>query len=774
MEDVISHRIIGTSPRRFDAAQKAAGGTLYTADMKFPNLLHMKVLRSPHAHARICDIDVRKAKQMPGVLLAASGADMPGPFGVAIADQYPLAREKTRYAGEPVAVVVADTEEHAELALEAIRVTYEPLPFVLEPWQAFGTDAPVLHEKLMEYKAAPYVFRKGRNIFQHFKVRKGEARAALAGADCVVEGEFYYPPFVHNPLEPHCAVALYSRDGSMTMYATTQAPFIVQTTISELLEIPLHKIKVTAAMLGGGFGGKSDVTIEPLVACTARLVPDRYVRLLLTREEMFCGVTHGRNACCRYKMGFDKNGKLLAIHGESALGAGGNADYAVNIVTGMGLAGSGPYKTENLSLDVYGVYTNAPPTGAARGYGHPEVHLAVESLMDIAAEKLGIRPDKLREINLLQAGDVNGIGQTMREDSGNVAKCERVLREKLFDSPKPSAGPNQAIGRGMAAYMKTPCMPSNAQSGAFIKLNADGSITVSVGAVDMGQGLHTTMAQIAAEALDLPLEKVGVNFIVDTLISPYDWQTVASRTTWGSGNAVLLAAQDLRQQLREQAALAFGVNSEQVEITCGEVKCKGKTMDWGQFATGLRSADGSALTRPVMGHGYFVPSGLQNPDAETGQGNAAADWTFGCAGAEVAVDTRTGEITVLRLINVIDAGTIINPHNAREQVIGGMIMAAGTALTEKVVFDGKTGAIRNMSLVDYKIPGIEDIPAEIEVIFVQTPDETGPYGAKGLGEHGAVGIAPALLNAIYDAVGLRFSTLPVTAECITGRLGHDS
>ena len=774
----MSYKIIGSSPHRLDASQKTTGAAVYVADMKFPNTLYIKVLRSPYAHARISDIDVSRARRMPGVTLAVTGADLPGPFGVAIADQYPLAREKTRYAGEPVAAVVAATEEQAEQAVEAIQVTYEPLPFVLNPWQAFGADAPVLHEKLMEYTVAPYVCPEGRNVFQHFKVRKGDARNVMAGADCVVEGEFCYPPIIHTSLEPHCAVALYKRDGSMTMYATTQAPFVVQTTISELLEIPYHKIKVTATMLGGGFGGKSDITIEALVACIARLVPDRHVRLLLSREEAFCGVTHGRNASCRYKMGFSREGKLLAMIGESALGGGGNADYAVNIVTGMGLAGTGPYKVENLCLDVYGVYTNAPPTGAARGYGHPEVHLAVESLMDIAAEKLGIPPENLRDINLLRAGDVNGIGQTMREDSGNVTECSRILREKLFSAPKPAAGPNQVIGRGMAAYMKTPCMPSNAQSGAFIKLNADGSVTVSVGAVDMGQGMHTTMTQIAAEALDLPLEKVGINTIVDTLISPYDWQTVASRTTWGTGNAILLAAEDLRRQLREQAALVFDVPPEQVEITGDQVRCNGKSLPWGQFAVGLRSADGTALTRPVMGHGYFVPSGIQNPDVETGQGNAAADWTFGCVGAEVAVDLRTGEITILRLINVIDAGTIINPKNAREQVIGAMLMAAGSVLSERVVFDNKTGCIRNMSLVDYKVPGIEDIPAEFEVVFVQTPDETGPYGAKGIGEHGAVGTAPALLNAIYDAVGVRFTTLPVTAECVAaackGGAGRDS
>jgi carbon-monoxide dehydrogenase large subunit len=774
----MSHRIIGESPPRLDAAEKVSGGTLYVADMRFPNLLHIKVLRSPHAHARIRGIDVSRAARLPGVALAATGAGMPGPFGVAIADQYPLAREKTRYAGEPVAVVAADTAERAERALEAIEAAYEPLPFVLDPWGAFDADAPVLHENLAQYRAAPFVRREGGNVFQHFKVRKGDAQSAMAGADCVVEGTFWYPPMAHTPLEPHCAVALYKGDGSMTMYATTQAPFVVQSTISELLEIPYHRIQVVAPMLGGGFGGKSDITIEALVACVARLIPGRYVRLLLTREEVFCGVTHGRSASCRYTMGFSNDGKLRAIIGESALGGGGNADYAVNIVTGMGLAGSGPYKTENLCLDVYGVYTNTPPIGAARGYGHPEVHLAVESLMDIAARKLGLSPEKLRDINLLRAGDVNGIGQVMREDSGNVASCARILSEKLFGAPMPDAGPGRAIGRGMAAYMKTPCMPSNAQSGAFIKLNADGGVTVSVGAVDMGQGMHTTMAQIAAEALDLPFEKVGVSTVVDTLISPYDWQTVASRTTWGAGNAILLAAKDLQLRLREEAARAFGLAPEEVEIARGEVRFKGTALPWGQFALGLRNAGGSALTRPVMGVGYFVPSGLQNPDAETGQGNAAPDWTFGCVGAEVAVDVRTGEITVLRLINVIDAGTIINPRNAAEQVSGAMIMAIGNALTEKVVFDDKTGRIRNTSLVDYKIPGIEDIPEKTEVVFVQTPDETGPYGAKGIGEHGAVGTVPALLNAIYDAVGARFTTLPVSAECVAAALkggaGRDS
>ncbi|MDR1531464.1 MAG: xanthine dehydrogenase family protein molybdopterin-binding subunit [Clostridiales bacterium] len=757
-------KIIGTSPDRLDAAAKTTGEALYTADMKFPNMLHMKVLRSPHAHARILGMDVTRAQKAPGVVRVVTGRDVPGPFGEAVRDQYPIARDKVRYAGEPVAVAVAADENTAAAALDLIRVDYEPLPFVLDPWEALNQTSPVIHEGLMEYKTAPFVMREGHNTYQHMKVRKGDAQTALAAADLVVEGEFRWPPNAHTQMETLCAVACYQRDKSLTIYATTQAPFIVQSTIAELLEIPPGRVRVVSPILGGGFGGKSDVTIEALVACVARFVPGRHACLTLTREEMFNGATHGRSAACRYQIGFRKDGRLTAIVGESVMASGGNADYAVNIITGMALAGAGPYRVDNVRLDVYGVYTNAPPIGAFRGYGHPEVHLALESLMDTAAEKLGIAPYTIRDYNLLRAGDANAIGQVMSPHSGNVAECAKLLSEKLSGQQLPQAVPHCRVGRGMAAYMKMPCMPSNAQSGAFIKLNPDGGVTISTGAVDMGQGLHTTLGQIVAERLGLPFSKISFNATVDTLISPYDWQTVASRSTWGAGNAMLLAADDLLRKLREQGAAYFGVSPDDVETAGGEIRAGERSLPWGKFAAGLRGPDGAALTRPVTGEGYFVPQGVVNPDPETGQGNAAPDWTMGCAGAEVSVDMRTGEITVLRLINVIDAGTIINPKNAAEQVSGAMLMSLGAALSETVIFDKKTGCVRNNSLVDYKIPGIEDVPGQVDVYFVETPEESGPYGAKGLGEHGIVGTAPAILNAIYNATGIRFHSLPVSAD----------
>lgn len=763
----MAFKTIGASPKRVDGVEKVTGSTQYTADMQFSNLLHIKVLRSPHAHARILDVDTAEASAMPGVVRIVTGRDVPGPFGVAVRDQDPIAKEKVRFVGEPVAAVVARSEREALRALKKIKIEYEQLPFVLDVWEAKDPSSPVLHEGLMDYFVLPYVHREGHNTYQHFKIRKGDAEAALAKADCVVEGEYTFPSIVHAQMEPHCTVARYGQDGSMVMYATTQAPFVVQTTIAELLEIPYNRIRVVAPLLGGGFGGKSDITIEALVACVARLVPGRYVRLLLSREELFSGTTHGRNASCRYKIGFDKGGKLLAMMGESAMASGGNADYAVNVLTGMASAGTGPYRVDDLKLDIYGVYTNTPPIGAARGYGHPEVHLAVESLMDVAAEKLGISPAAIRLQNLLRAGYANGIGQVMHDSNGNVVRCTEIIADKLFAKPKPDLGPHIAVGRGMASYMKTPCMPTNTPSGAFIKLNSDGTVSMCTGAVDMGQGLHTALAQIGAEALGLPFEKVHFQYSVDTLTSPYDWQTVASHSTWGAGNATILAAEDLKRKLREEGAKVFGVPAEEVIAEAGEVRYQDRAIGWSEFATGIRNPDGSALTKPVMGEGYFVPKGIQNHDPETGQGNAAADWTLGCVGAEVAVDLRTGEVTVLRLINAIDAGTIINPTLAKEQVSGAMLMAAGSVLSETVVFDEKTGRVRNNTLVDYKIPGIEDIPCETEVIFVQTPEESGPYGAKGIGEHGAVGTAPALLNAIYDATGLRFHTLPASADRIT-------
>jgi carbon-monoxide dehydrogenase large subunit len=755
---------IGRDVQRVDGLEKVTGSAVYAGDLRFPGMLVVEVLRSPFASAHITTLDTEKALKVSGVVAVLTGRDVPGPFGVAIKDQYPLAQGQVRYAGEPVAAVIALTRRAAHQGVQSIEVAWEPRPFCVSPRKAAAPDAPLLYEDLAAMEMAPYVVRETGNVYQHFKVRRGRVDEAFARCDVIVEGDFAFPYVQHAMMEPHCAIACYRPDNSFEIHASTQSPFVVQECVSELFEVPYHKIRVSAPYLGGGFGGKSDVTIEALAACCARAVPGRYVKLQLRREEMFGGVTLSRGVETSYRLGFSSEGRLLAMRGVGYQGSGANADYAVNIVGGMALAGAGPYEVENLELDMYGVYTNTPPNGALRGYGHPEVHMAIESLMDQAARRLGLAPHELRLKNLLAPGKVNGIGQRFDEHSGDVVQCTEKVAASLYAHPPETTGQGVCVGRGIASFMKTPCMPANCQSGARIKPNADGTLSLLVGAVEMGQGTNTVLAQICAEALGLPVEKVSVLKNVDTLVSPYEWQTVASHSTWGSGNAILAAAEELKAKLRQAAAARFEVEPSEVVLKDGCAWAGDASVSWGELSVGLRNADGSALTEPLEATGFFVPDGIQNPDPDGGQSNAAADWTVGCVGAEVSVDRMTGVVSVQRLVTCLDAGTIVNPLSAQEQVKSGMVLSVGSALTERLCFSEERGHIRNGSLTDYKIPGIEDLPASMEVMFVQTPEKSGPYGAKGLGEHGTVGVVPAILNAIEDATGLRFNALPISAD----------
>lgn len=758
--------VVGKSVTRVDSYEKVIGRALFVADIKLPGMLYAKVLRSPYGHARIRFLDTSAAQKADGVVAIITGCDFNHRFGIAIADQTPLAVDKVRFAGEPVAVAVGLTEKAAADALKLIKVEYEELPCVIYPQDAVKQDAPVIHEDFESYNFAPWISPAGKNIYHHFKIRRGDVEKAFEQADLIVENTFWSPYIHHVQLEPHGAVAQYNNDGSMIMYSSSQAPFVVQHCISELHNIPLNKVRVIVPYIGGGFGGKSDVTIEPLVSCIARAVPGRPVKLSLTREEMFEGTTVGRGVYAHYKTAVSKDGKILGMEIKSYLGSGGYADYAVNIIGGIAMAGTGPYEVPNLKIDAYGVYTNTPPTGALRGYGHPEAHFAAERQMDIIAQKLGMDPVEFRMRNLLVKGRKNAIGQVMTEHSGNVDVCVKSVAKELYNKPKPEVGENIAVGRSIAAYMKMPIMPPNVQSGATIKLNRDGTVTVSVGVIEMGQGTYTALSQIAAEALGISVEKVHMNCEVDTAFSPYDWQTVASHTTWGAGNAIIIAAEDLKRKLREAAAKVFKVDVEKIILDGEKIYSfdnKEKVFSWSDLALGYASPKGTAITSPIVGEGYFVAQDLENPDPETGQGNVAADWTFGCVGVELGVNKDTGEIFVYRLINAIDAGKIINPKLANDQVMGAMIQALGSTLSEVLVFSDK-GKIRNNDLVDYKIPELEDVPDDIKVIFVETPEETGPFGARGLGEHGAVAVSPAVANALRDALGIDFFEIPITAD----------
>lgn len=759
-------KVVGQELRRVDAWEKVTGQAIFTADLSLGRAYHARVLRSREAHAFIRQIDVSQARIAPGVKAIVTGADCPGRIGQGIRDQYPIARDKVRYWGEPVAVVVATNVEAAEAALPLIQVEYESLAHILHPRDAIHPDAPLIHQNLEKYQHDHQIHSMpGTNISHHYRLHRGDVDAVFSADHVVIENEYWVPWISHVQLEPQCSWALWGGD-TVTVWSSSQAPFFIRETLADLFGISPAKVRVVVPYVGGGFGGKSDVTIEPLLAIAARAVPGIPVQLLLTREEMFFGSVVGRGAWGRIKTAVDQDGSLLAHEAELYFGSGGYADYSVWISQGGGHNSTGPYYIPNLKIDAYNVYTNTPLTGAYRGYAHPEVHWMVERQMDQIARRLEMDPAELRLKNLLGSGKVNAMGQVMQDYNGRADLCLQAVVKALGTKASPSA-PNRKRGHGLACLMKSPVMRTNAQSGAIIRFNEDGSVTLFTGAVEIGQGANTVLSQIAAETLSIPMDMVHYVARVDTDFSPHEWQTVASHTTWAVGNAVRLAGMDALNQIKQAAAEVLGLPEETLETSDCKVYPSGepdRAFLYQEFATGYRRPDGSAVNPPIVGRGSFVPIGLTYLDPLTGQGNIAASWTFGCQGAEIEVDLETGQIYVLRLISALDAGRILNPDTARGQVEGAMIQALGATLTEKIHFDDD-GRINNSSLVDYRIPTTADIP-RLEVFFIETEDKNGPFGARGLGEHGIVAVPAAVANALADALGIEVYEIPLSPAVI--------
>jgi carbon-monoxide dehydrogenase large subunit len=774
--------VIGVPLPRLDGYEKVTGQARFTADLRPARVLHARVVRSTQAHARLLRLDCSAARACPGVravlcvenLPRDSHTGEPRRYGSALSDQTPLAWERVRYAGEPLAVIVAVDADTAERACELVTIEYEPLPILLHPRHSAQPGAALIHPALEGYQHVDMIRpRPASNIAHTYRLRYGDVERGRASAALVVENEYWLPWIAHAQLEPHAALAQY--DGRrLTLWSSTQSPFYVRETVAGLLGMDSTDVRVQTGYIGGGFGGKSDVTIEPLLAIVAHHLPGLPIELVLTREEMFQGTANGRGCWGWMRTAVDEQGMLLSQEADLYFGSGAYADYSVWISQGGGHNSGGPYFIPNLDLQSHAVYTNTPPTGAYRGYGHPEIHWMVERQMDIIARRIGMDPYELRLKNLLRPGQVNAIGQVMKTSNGRADLCLKAVRDAL-GSPQPPTLPNRRRASGLACFMKSPVMKTNAQSGALLKFNEDGSATLHTGSIEMGQGVATILTQIAAETLRIPVERIRYTATVDTDYSPLEWQTVASHSTWAVGSAVRMAAEDALNQLVQAAARIFSVSPREIEYSEGKLWPRGRdqeTISYARIGAGYTLPNGSALNPPVAGQGLFVPKALTFPDPSTGQGNMAASWTFGCQGVDLEVDLDTGRIYVLRMVSAQDAGRIINPETARGQVEGAMVMALGAALMEDICF-APDGSIRNPGLVDYRIPTSMDIP-KMEVIFIETEDENGPYGARGLGEHGIVAIPPAIANALAQAIGIEFYELPLTPEKITHAWDHTS
>jgi len=755
-------RQIRRSVRRLESRAKVDGSAEYIYNLRLPGMLHGKIFRSSVAHGRILSIDTSAAMAVEGVQAVITGQDVctviPDPYhGPAFLDQPILALEKVRHIGEPVAVVLAADPHIAEEAAELIVAEYEALEPVFNEVEAARPGAPVIHDVL---RPASFFAdlkhlkgRSGTNVALDSHIRHGSMEKGFADADRTFEHTFHTGKVTHLPFEPMVAVAEPTGIDTLTIHTSTQSPSFVRTELSRLLGWPENRVRVRTAYLGGGFGAKLYIKLEALVAVCALLLR-KPVRIALTTEEQFYTITR-HSATVRMKTGVKSDGRMVAREVEVWWNGGAYADIGPRVSQKSGFTAAGPYDIENVRLDNYAVYTNEPPAGALRGFGIPQLVWAYESQSDIIARELGIDPLEFRRRNLLRDGRPHATGTIMYNaelDAVLNSVAERLDWGGRFDHGSGTI----RRGRGMAIGIKACISPST--SVAMVNICGDGSCTIYCGTVDMGQASDTALAQIVGEVLGLEAESIRV-VRPDTDITPSDMATLGSRSTFHMGNAVRLAAEHVREQLIAVAAVALTAEPEKLELCDAAVVSRsGQQMTLREIMLarfGMQAGN-------IIGIGSFTPTHAK-PDSQTGQSaNVTPFWMVGGTGAEIEVDTETGHIRVIKLINAGDVGCAINPDIVKRQLNSAGAMQLGFTLFEQMLLD--SGQVVNASLADCKIPGFLDMPDEIIAEFIEVPHERGPFGAKGMGETGTFAVSPAIANALHDAVGVRVLDMPLTPE----------
>jgi len=740
-----SGEAFGRSIPRVEARAKVTGKAEYVHNLLLPGMLYAKVHRSTVAHARIIGIDTAAAKALPGVYAVYTAADIktliPEPYyGPAFHDQPVLADDKVRHVGEPVALVLAADVHVAEAAAQLISVDYEELPAVFDEVEAMTSKA-IVHDVLKPAGTFPDLKHlKGKrdtNIALDFRLRRGDAQKAFAEADHVFEHTFRTQQVLHVPMEPFVTVAD-PQPNQLIIHTASQSPSFVRIEIARLLGWPENKVRVKVPYLGGGFGAKLYIKTEALTAAAA-LLAGKPVKLALTMEEQFYQITK-HAATLRIKSGVSKDGKITARECEVWWNGGAYADIGPRVTQKSGFTAPGPYDIDHVNIDSYALYTNLPAAGALRGFGIPQLVWAYESHTDMIAKALKLDPLAIRRKNLLKNGRPQATG-TVMADSGLEKVLERLAERMQWEKDFDHGSGTIRRGRGIAIGFKASISPTT--SVAIVNVSADGSVMVYCSTVDMGQGSDTAMAQFAAEALGVPVTSVTVVH-PDTDVTPYDMATLGSRSTYHMGHAVRLAAEDARDKLM-QLAKDVGLSAETTPIP-----------DIFRKRYGMQAGN-------IVGVGSYIPS-YTSPDAQGQTDNATPFWMIGATGAEVEVDTETGEFKVTRLVNLVDVGRPVNPAIVETQISGATLMQLGFTLYERMDFDA--GQCTNASMADYRIPGIRDVPAVMENEAVDMVQQSGPFGAKGVGESGTFGVSPAIASAIDDAVGVRLTSLPLTAEAV--------
>jgi CO/xanthine dehydrogenase Mo-binding subunit len=761
---------LGVSFPRKDAPDKTTGRTRYTDDFRVPGMLYAAVVNSRTAHGTITAIDDRAAREMPGVRGVFSGRDFPQLVGLYLGDKPALAVDRVRYFGEPVVAVVADDERTAQAAAASIRVSYEELPVIRSPRDGMQPDAPIIHPEMERYVHIPAILPEpGTNIAHHTRMRKGDPDAAFASADAVVEGSFRFPPKDHAAMEPRVAVAEIRSDGQVIIRTSTQSPYGARGIMSRTFGIPPGKLTIQVAEIGGGFGGKAGIQLEPLAYLLSKAVGGRPVRVQNTREQDMVGSPGGPGLEATVKLAARRDGTITGAIVEFLFDSGGYADYAVNVSRAAGYASTGPYNIPNLRTDSYCVYTNHPFATAYRGFGHIEMSYAIER------------------------GDGASRGEA-RHGSGSAAtaQCDPARRRDTIPGrPRQQhRGPSGMPGPGIAPY-RLGVRPDRA--GRRVSRPCKRSLVLLEGAGDpdiygrgsarelqrgrLGQShhrggrdgtgnLHGARPDRRGAAADAPRpdpRRAGGDD------RPFHSRltSAASRTLFMVGRAAIAAVDDAVLQIKRVASAPLRAPEEDLEVAAGRVFIRDEPshgLPLADVVLGYVYPDGNAIGGPVIGRGKYIARHLTHIDPETGKGRPGLEWTLGAMGVEIEVNLRDGTFRVLTAVCSMDVGKVINPALARGQVVGAMAMGIGYTTREAFLFDSRERVL-NYRLRDYKLLRYGEHPEYI-VDFVETPQGDGPFGARGLGEQGIIGMPGALSAAFSRAVGVQLNALPITPEYV--------
>ena len=724
---------IGKSHIRVDALEKVTGKATYVGDVYLPGMLMCKLLTSTHSHARIKSIDTSAAEALPGVRCVITGKDYPDAwFGSgAMKDRRVMARDEVFYIGEPVAAVAADDEITALEAVELIKVEYEGIKNVVDPLEAISGRSVDVHPNLEDFEG--FGFALGGNNCTMLDADRGDVDQGFKDSDVIVEETYHTQPISQGFLEPMACVADLQANGRLDIYASTQGPYQVRAQLASVLDRPISNIKVTAMEMGGGFGAKLRLALEAFPALLS-IKTGRPVKLINTREEAFTLNGPRLETNIYLKTGVTKDGKILARETRSIFDVGAYLGAGPNAGVGHGL---GAYSIPNFKLRSYGVYTNKIYVGSYRASGVADMNFATESHTDVIAHKLGMDPMEFRIKNALSEGDTAVNGSAIPKNG--LMETMLALKEKMGLPKKLEEG--RGVGISVGEWRS-----GSGPSTAAISVNEDGTISLLTGSVDIS-GSDTSLAQIAAEALGLRLDQVVVA-ARNTDMAPFTGPSGGSRIVYSQGRAVQNAAEDAKAKLLELAADRLGVPADALECAGGAVYVQDnppQSMDLGQLARMSLSSRGG----PIIG----TASLSSLPYAPV----------FNAQGAEVIVDQETGQVRVTRFVQAQDIGKAINPMGVEGQLEGGAVQGIGRALSEEILIDKETGKVRNPSLATYLMPLSVDMP-EIENILVEVPSADGPFGARAVAESPGFGPPAAIANAIYDAVGVRIKTLPLSAE----------